>query len=53
MKKAPSAPDDPKKFDKAAHLADIHLEKGMQCVDCHFEAGPVMAAENCSPSRAG
>jgi hypothetical protein len=30
-------PDDPKKFDKAAHLADIHLEKGMQCVDCHFE----------------
>src|SRR5262249_12503620 len=19
------------------HLADIHLEKGMQCVDCHFE----------------
>ena len=31
------APDDPKKFDKAAHLADIHLQKGMQCVDCHFE----------------
>jgi hypothetical protein len=29
--------DDPKKFEKAAHLADIHLEKGMQCVDCHFE----------------
>ncbi|HKV03547.1 MAG TPA: hypothetical protein VJO53_00420 [Candidatus Acidoferrales bacterium] len=29
--------DDPKKFDKAVHLADIHLEKGMQCVDCHFE----------------
>ena len=19
------------------HLEDIHLEKGMQCVDCHFE----------------
>ncbi len=19
------------------HLADIHLEKGMHCVDCHFE----------------
>jgi len=31
------APDDPKKFDKAAHLEDIHLQKGMQCVDCHFE----------------
>jgi hypothetical protein len=30
------APDDPKKFDKAAHLEDIHLQKGMQCVDCHF-----------------
>ncbi len=29
--------DDPKKFEKAVHLADIHLEKGMHCVDCHFE----------------
>ncbi|MBI3670111.1 MAG: hypothetical protein HY237_10075, partial [Acidobacteria bacterium] len=28
--------DDPKKFEKAVHLADIHLEKGMHCVDCHF-----------------
>jgi hypothetical protein len=28
--------DDPKKFEKAVHLADIHLEKGMQCADCHF-----------------
>ena len=28
---------DPNKFQKAAHLEDIHLEKGMQCVDCHFE----------------
>jgi hypothetical protein len=27
---------DPKKFEKAVHLKDIHLEKGMQCVDCHF-----------------
>ncbi len=27
---------DPKKFDKAVHLADIHEEKGMHCVDCHF-----------------
>ncbi len=31
------ASDDPKKFEKAAHLADIHLQKGMQCVDCHLE----------------
>jgi hypothetical protein len=31
------APDDPAKFQKAVHLADIHLEKGMHCVDCHFE----------------
>lgn len=23
--------------DRAVHLKDIHLEKGMQCVDCHFE----------------
>jgi hypothetical protein len=28
---------DPEKFNKAVHLKDIHLEKGMQCVDCHFE----------------
>lgn len=28
--------DDPQKFQKAVHLADIHLEKGMQCADCHF-----------------
>ena len=30
------APDDPQKFSKAVHLQDIHLEKGMHCVDCHF-----------------
>ena len=30
------APDDPKKFDKAVHMADIHMDKGMHCVDCHF-----------------
>ena len=31
-------PDDaPDKFSKAVHLKDIHLEKGMHCVDCHFE----------------
>jgi hypothetical protein len=28
--------DDPDRFNKAVHLADIHLEKGMQCADCHF-----------------
>ncbi len=28
--------DDPERFGKAVHLADIHLEKGMQCNDCHF-----------------
>jgi hypothetical protein len=31
------APTDPDKFSKAVHLKDIHLEKGMQCVDCHFQ----------------
>ncbi|HET7114733.1 MAG TPA: hypothetical protein VFI57_13895, partial [Pyrinomonadaceae bacterium] len=30
------AADDPQKFDKAVHLNDIHLERGMHCVDCHF-----------------
>jgi hypothetical protein len=30
------APDDPNKWSKAVHLQDIHLEKGMHCVDCHF-----------------
>ncbi len=24
-------------FMRAVHLKDIHLEKGMQCADCHFE----------------
>ncbi len=33
---APIDPTDPNKWDKAVHLKDIHLEKGMQCVDCHF-----------------
>src|SRR5579864_3256835 len=27
---------DPGKFKKAVHLKDIHLEKGMHCIDCHF-----------------
>src|SRR5712664_4887217 len=30
------SPDDTDKFKKAVHLNDIHLEKGMHCVDCHF-----------------
>ena len=30
------AADDPAKFNKAVHLNDIHLERGMHCVDCHF-----------------
>jgi hypothetical protein len=30
------APDDPKKFEKAVHMADIHMDKGMHCIDCHF-----------------
>ena len=29
--------NDPEKFSKSVHLKDIHLEKGMHCVDCHFE----------------
>jgi hypothetical protein len=29
--------DDPDRFKKAVHLKDIHLEKGMHCVDCHFQ----------------
>jgi hypothetical protein len=28
--------NDPQKWERAVHLKDIHLEKGMQCVDCHF-----------------
>jgi hypothetical protein len=30
------ASDDPQKWQKAVHLNDIHLQKGMQCADCHF-----------------
>ncbi|MBI3848712.1 MAG: hypothetical protein HY298_00265 [Verrucomicrobia bacterium] len=29
--------DDTHKFAKAVHLKDVHLARGMQCVDCHFE----------------
>lgn len=28
--------DDPKKFDKAVHMASIHADVGMHCVDCHY-----------------
>ena len=28
--------NDPKKWQNAVHLKDVHLAKGMQCVDCHF-----------------
>jgi hypothetical protein len=28
--------DAPDRFDRAVHLKDIHLERGMHCVDCHF-----------------
>src|SRR4051812_12481815 len=31
------SPEDPERFKKAVHLKDIHLEKGMHCIDCHFE----------------
>jgi hypothetical protein len=31
------SPDDPEKFRKAVHLADIHVDKGMHCADCHFQ----------------
>ncbi len=31
------AHDDPLKFARAVHLKDIHLERGMQCGDCHFD----------------
>ena len=30
------SPNDPEKFKKAVHLNDIHAQRGMQCVDCHF-----------------
>ena len=29
-------PDTDDALGKAVHLEDIHLEKGMQCIDCHF-----------------
>ena len=32
------AHDDALKFSKAVHLKDVHLARGMQCIDCHFLA---------------
>jgi hypothetical protein len=29
--------DDPERFKKSVHLMDIHAERGMHCVDCHFK----------------
>jgi hypothetical protein len=31
------SPNDPQKFKKAVHLDSIHVDFGMQCVDCHFK----------------
>ena len=28
--------NDPKKFEKSVHLSSVHVDVGMQCVDCHF-----------------
>ncbi|MEZ5462295.1 hypothetical protein [Dokdonella sp.] len=30
------ADDDPEKWEKGVHLSSIHVDVGMQCVDCHF-----------------
>jgi hypothetical protein len=30
------ADDDPDKFKKTVHLSSIHMDIGMNCVDCHF-----------------
>ncbi|NNM26239.1 MAG: hypothetical protein HKO59_09710 [Phycisphaerales bacterium] len=32
----PIDPADPHKWKLAVHLQDVHLQKGMHCVDCHF-----------------
>jgi len=28
--------DDPKKWEKTVHMSSIHVDVGMQCMDCHF-----------------
>ena len=30
------AADDPEKWKKAVHMSSVHVDVGMQCVDCHF-----------------
>jgi hypothetical protein len=30
------ADEDPQKFKKAVHMSSVHVDVGMQCVDCHF-----------------
>jgi hypothetical protein len=35
-KNQPVSDEDPQKFKKAVHLTSVHLDVGMQCVDCHF-----------------
>jgi hypothetical protein len=32
----PIADDDPKRLEKAVHLSSVHVDLGMQCVDCHY-----------------
>lgn len=29
-------PDDPQKWGKAVHMQSVHVDAGMQCVDCHY-----------------
>ena len=29
--------EDPKRFEKTVHMSSIHVDLGMQCVDCHFQ----------------
>jgi hypothetical protein len=29
--------EDPKRFEKTVHMSSIHVDMGMQCVDCHFQ----------------
>ena len=29
--------EDPERFSKTVHMSSIHVDMGMQCVDCHFQ----------------
>ena len=46
------ADDDPEKFKKAVHLDSIHVEFGMQCVDCHFAQDATATAISMAKSQA-